>query len=192
MVPFVVLALTYCLTLLWGRAPGRHTSGHGPGAGRREQAADGSPDAPAQTDGRHRQEAGARSARRPRLARIPAALFARRMTVGLILAAAVMAFAYFWPVYTGEVIPFSDWNDRMWNITWRCSASRLPVMRARQHESSCARQHERSRARQHESSCWRPSAGVSRPAAPSCRQPVGPRVGSLALGAPAVITFRPE
>lgn len=31
-------------------------------------------------------------------------LFGRRMAVGLILVAAIMAFAYFWPVYTGEVI----------------------------------------------------------------------------------------
>ncbi|WP_209371614.1 dolichyl-phosphate-mannose--protein mannosyltransferase [Brevibacterium renqingii] len=84
MVPFVVLAVTYCLTLLWGRAPGRQASGH-----------------------------------RPRLARISAALFARRMSVGIILAAAVLAFAYFWPIYTGEVIPFTAWNNRMWNITWR-------------------------------------------------------------------------
>ncbi len=84
MVPFVVLAVTYCLTLLWGRAPGRQAS-----------------------------------RRRPRLARISTALFARRMSVGIILAAAVLAFAYFWPIYTGEVIPFTAWNNRMWNITWR-------------------------------------------------------------------------
>src|SRR5699024_1821671 len=117
--PFVVLALTYCLTLLWGRAPGKHTSGQGPRAGQRGQAADVPLYPPTTTDGRHRQELGARSARRPRIARIPAALFARRMSVGIILAAAVLAFAYFWPIYTGEVIPFSDWNNRMWNITWR-------------------------------------------------------------------------
>ncbi|MCU4299146.1 hypothetical protein D3I60_19060 [Brevibacterium permense] len=52
-------------------------------------------------------------------ARISAALFARRISVGLILVAAILAFAYFWPIYTGEVIPFSAWNNRMWNITWR-------------------------------------------------------------------------
>ena len=86
MVPFVVLALTYCLTLLWGRA----RASAPPGA--------------------HRRRLGRR---------VSGPLVARRLTVGLILAAAVMAFAYFWPVYTGEVIPFSDWNDRMWNITWR-------------------------------------------------------------------------
>ena len=86
MVPFVVLALTYCLTLLWGRA----RASAPPGA--------------------HRRRFGLR---------VSGALVARRLTVGLILAAAVIAFAYFWPVYTGEVIPFSDWNDRIWNITWR-------------------------------------------------------------------------
>src|SRR5699024_5986687 len=89
MVPFVVLALTYCLTLLWGRA----RASAPPGA--------------------HRRRFGLR---------VSGALVARRLTVGLILAAAVIAFAYFWPVYTGEVIPFSDWNDRMWTITWRGSA----------------------------------------------------------------------
>src|SRR5699024_7596975 len=83
MVPFVVLALTYCLTLLWGRAPGKHTSGQGPRAGRRGQAAEVSPDLPTPTDGRHRQELGAGSAVRPRIARVPAALFARRMSVGI-------------------------------------------------------------------------------------------------------------
>ncbi len=31
----------------------------------------------------------------------------------------VLAFAYFWPIYTGEVIPFEAWNNRMWNVTWR-------------------------------------------------------------------------
>ena len=54
-----------------------------------------------------------------RFARISAALFARRLSVGLVLVAAILAFAYFWPIYTGEVIPFSAWNNRMWNITWR-------------------------------------------------------------------------
>lgn len=88
MVPFVVLAVTYCLTLVWGRAPGGGRDSSGPSA-------------------------------KQRFARISAALFARRLSVGLILVAAILAFAYFWPVYTGEVIPFSAWNNRMWNITWR-------------------------------------------------------------------------
>ncbi|WP_233430513.1 MULTISPECIES: phospholipid carrier-dependent glycosyltransferase [Brevibacterium] len=84
MVPFVVLAFTYCLTLIWGRVP----NSRGPiFAGRGT--------------------------------RIPWSLFGRRMSVGLILVAAIMAFAYFWPIYTGEVIPFEAWNNRMWNVTWR-------------------------------------------------------------------------
>ncbi|MGR6091579.1 dolichyl-phosphate-mannose--protein mannosyltransferase [Brevibacterium sp. CSND-B09] len=88
MVPFVVLAVTYCLTLVWGRAPVGGRDSPGPST-------------------------------KQRFARTSAALFARRLSVGLILVAAILAFAYFWPVYTGEVIPFSAWNNRMWNITWR-------------------------------------------------------------------------
>ena len=88
MVPFVVLAVTYCLTLVWGRVPVRGLASPGPST-------------------------------KQRFTRISAALFARRLSVGLILVAAILAFAYFWPVYTGEVIPFSAWNNRMWNITWR-------------------------------------------------------------------------
>lgn len=88
MVPFVVLAVTYCLTLVWGRVPVHGLASPGPST-------------------------------KQRFARISAALFARRLTVGLILVAAILTFAYFWPVYTGEVIPFSAWNNRMWNITWR-------------------------------------------------------------------------
>ncbi len=79
MVPFVVLALTYCLALLWGRAP----------------------------------------AGLPRGRPVPPPLLLRRLGVGLVLVAAIMAFAYFWPIYTGEIIPFESWNSRMWNVTWR-------------------------------------------------------------------------
>ncbi|WP_432789517.1 phospholipid carrier-dependent glycosyltransferase [Brevibacterium sp. K11IcPPYGO002] len=89
MVPFVVLAVTYCLTLVWGRVP----------------AGDG--------------QVAAAPSKKQRFARISAALFARRLSVGIFLVAAILAFAYFWPIYTGEVIPFSAWNNRMWNITWR-------------------------------------------------------------------------
>ncbi|WP_248278955.1 phospholipid carrier-dependent glycosyltransferase [Brevibacterium sp. 'Marine'] len=89
MVPFVVLAVTYCLTLVWGRVPA--------GGG----------------------QVAAAPSKKQRFARISAALFARRLSVGIFLVAAILAFAYFWPIYTGEVIPFSAWNNRMWNITWR-------------------------------------------------------------------------
>ena len=51
--------------------------------------------------------------------RPPWPLLGRRLAVGAVLAAAVLAFAYFWPIYTGEVIPFEAWNNRMWNVTWR-------------------------------------------------------------------------
>ncbi|WP_240812010.1 dolichyl-phosphate-mannose--protein mannosyltransferase [Brevibacterium linens] len=143
MVPFVVLAVTYCLTLVWGRVPvngrapahGRapgggqaNVTGHAaehrgdpPPAGRgpsasASAAADRTPSAPA-ASAADRTPAG--SAAKQRFARISAALFARRLSVGLFLVAAILAFAYFWPIYTGEVIPFSAWNNRMWNITWR-------------------------------------------------------------------------
>ncbi|WP_231938849.1 dolichyl-phosphate-mannose--protein mannosyltransferase [Brevibacterium sandarakinum] len=101
MVPFVVLAFTYCLTLLWGRVPSSAAVVSDP-AGFFDSAPN--PRGPI--------FAG-------RGTRIPWSLFGRRMTVGLILVAAIMAFAYFWPIYTGEVIPFDAWNDRMWNVTWR-------------------------------------------------------------------------
>jgi dolichyl-phosphate-mannose-protein mannosyltransferase len=118
MVPFVVLAVTYCLTLLWGHASGGGGGSAGGAAlGVRTSAAD----QPAE-ESRGSVESGSgnlRSTAKRRFARFSAGLFARRITVGIILAAAVIAFAYFWPIYTGELIPFSAWNNRMWNITWR-------------------------------------------------------------------------
>jgi dolichyl-phosphate-mannose-protein mannosyltransferase len=45
-------------------------------------------------------------------------ILARRLTVGLIVALAVAAFAWFWPIHTGEVIPYEHWRGRMWNPTW--------------------------------------------------------------------------
>jgi dolichyl-phosphate-mannose-protein mannosyltransferase len=46
-----------------------------------------------------------------------------RRTVGSVLvagylAAAVLMTAYFWPVLTGDVIPYDDWNARMWFQAW--------------------------------------------------------------------------
>ena len=108
MVPFVVLAFTYCLTLLWGRVPTADPS----------LLTDPSiPTDPAGSTHFARQPRGPLFAGRG--TRTPWSLFGRRMAVGLILVAAIMAFAYFWPVYTGEVIPFEAWNNRMWNVTWR-------------------------------------------------------------------------
>ena len=133
MVPFVVLAVTYCLTLVWGRAPGGGVgraeggaagsagSGSGGSATGISRAANdaASADTLPSNSSSHSGAAAPAGSRKQRFARISAALFARRLSVGLVLVAAILAFAYFWPIYTGEVIPFSAWNNRMWNITWR-------------------------------------------------------------------------
>ncbi|WP_326957260.1 dolichyl-phosphate-mannose--protein mannosyltransferase [Brevibacterium sp. BRM-1] len=50
--------------------------------------------------------------------RLPAGLMARRLAVGLVLAGAVFAFCFFYPVYTGEVIPYDHWQWRMLNPSW--------------------------------------------------------------------------
>lgn len=46
----------------------------------------------------------------------------RRLTgalvAGGIVAAIVFIFAFYWPVYTAEVIPYKDWQLRMWTPTW--------------------------------------------------------------------------
>lgn len=109
MVPFVVLAFTYCLTLLWGRIPVPKTEAPAPSDGPASTS-----DNPAHPTLTKRLPSFLH-----RGTRIPWQLFARRLSVGLILVAAIMAFAYFWPIYTGEVIPFEAWNNRMWNVTWR-------------------------------------------------------------------------
>ncbi|MGO1441058.1 MAG: phospholipid carrier-dependent glycosyltransferase, partial [Brevibacterium yomogidense] len=51
-------------------------------------------------------------------AEAPMALRTRRLTVGLVLALAVLACAFFWPVWTGTYIPREAWELRMWNPTW--------------------------------------------------------------------------
>ncbi|WP_291795473.1 hypothetical protein [Brevibacterium sp.] len=51
-------------------------------------------------------------------ARPDSALALRRVLVGVVLAAAVMAFAFFWPVWTATWIPREAWELRMWNPTW--------------------------------------------------------------------------
>ncbi|AZT94457.1 dolichyl-phosphate-mannose--protein mannosyltransferase [Brevibacterium aurantiacum] len=111
MVPFVVLAFTYCLTLIWGRVP---TPATATAISSTATSATSTPDA---VPSFAPKPPGLLFAGRG--TRIPWPLFGRRMAVGLILVAAIMAFAYFWPVYTGEVIPFEAWNNRMWNVTWR-------------------------------------------------------------------------
>ncbi|WP_245579751.1 dolichyl-phosphate-mannose--protein mannosyltransferase [Brevibacterium album] len=45
-------------------------------------------------------------------------LVLRRTVVGLVLAGAIMAFAFFWPVWTATWIPREAWEIRMWNPTW--------------------------------------------------------------------------
>ncbi|GAA4660589.1 dolichyl-phosphate-mannose--protein mannosyltransferase [Kineococcus glutinatus] len=46
-----------------------------------------------------------------------------RRRVGAVLAGAVVVacvacFAYFWPVYTAQVVPYGDWSARMWLRSW--------------------------------------------------------------------------
>jgi dolichyl-phosphate-mannose--protein O-mannosyl transferase len=47
----------------------------------------------------------------------------RRRVVGAVAAGsvvvlAVLCFAYFWPIYTAEVIPYAQWHARMWFPSW--------------------------------------------------------------------------
>ena len=46
----------------------------------------------------------------------------RRLTGALIagafIAVVILCFAYFWPIYTGESLPYSDWRARMWLDSW--------------------------------------------------------------------------
>lgn len=37
---------------------------------------------------------------------------------GAIVLAVVVCFAYFYPLYTAQVIPMPDWQDRMWFTSW--------------------------------------------------------------------------
>lgn len=101
MVPFVVLAVTYCLGKLWGDARGAPRLGG-------SAAADRGPGG----DGGALQEPGGG------LAVIGTGLLVRRVVVGVVLAAAVFIFAYFYPVYTGVTIPYDDWRSHMFNPSW--------------------------------------------------------------------------
>lgn len=53
----------------------------------------------------------------------PAGSDERRRTIGAVGAGVLVLlivwnFIYFWPIYTGQTIPISDWQDRMWFDTW--------------------------------------------------------------------------
>ncbi|MBC9956198.1 phospholipid carrier-dependent glycosyltransferase [Yimella sp. cx-51] len=40
------------------------------------------------------------------------------MAVGAIVVACVAMFAFFWPIYTAQVIPYGQWDARMWLPSW--------------------------------------------------------------------------
>ncbi|GAB3645313.1 dolichyl-phosphate-mannose--protein mannosyltransferase [Glycomyces tarimensis] len=46
----------------------------------------------------------------------------RRLTGALIagafIAVVVLCFAYFWPIYTGQALPYEEWRARMWLDSW--------------------------------------------------------------------------
>ena len=42
----------------------------------------------------------------------------RRLAVAAILAAAVLVFAFYYPIWTGTTIPYDSWRMRMLNPTW--------------------------------------------------------------------------
>lgn len=37
---------------------------------------------------------------------------------GGLVAVMIFVFAFYWPVYTAEIIPYDDWRLRMWTPTW--------------------------------------------------------------------------
>ncbi|MCI2239889.1 phospholipid carrier-dependent glycosyltransferase [Paenibacillus sp. TRM 82003] len=52
---------------------------------------------------------------------VEAALRRRRrgaLAAGVVVVACVACFAFFWPVYTGQVVPYEAWQDRMWLPSW--------------------------------------------------------------------------
>ncbi|WP_432534208.1 dolichyl-phosphate-mannose--protein mannosyltransferase [Kineococcus arenarius] len=52
---------------------------------------------------------------------VEAALRRRRrgaLAAGAVVVACVACFAFFWPVYTAQVIPYEAWQDRMWLPSW--------------------------------------------------------------------------
>ena len=37
---------------------------------------------------------------------------------GVLVLLIIWNFIYFWPIYTGQSIPLSSWQNRMWLDTW--------------------------------------------------------------------------
>ena len=40
------------------------------------------------------------------------------LCVGIYLTAVLLVSAYFWPLWTGQVIPYEQWYGHMWIPTW--------------------------------------------------------------------------
>ncbi|HEX5534567.1 MAG TPA: phospholipid carrier-dependent glycosyltransferase [Actinomycetales bacterium] len=40
------------------------------------------------------------------------------VAAGSVVVLAVLCFAYFWPIYSAEVIPYAQWHARMWFPSW--------------------------------------------------------------------------
>ncbi len=85
MVPFVCLAVAYCLQVVWGSGP---------------------------------RSRGALPSGRPLSSPFGDLLFWRRVAVGVYLAAVVGLAAFYYPVWTAEVIPYEAWRLRILNPTW--------------------------------------------------------------------------
>ena len=54
-------------------------------------------------------------------ARVEAALWRRRggaVVAGTVVVLCVACFAFFWPVYTAQVVPYESWSRRMWLPSW--------------------------------------------------------------------------
>ncbi|WP_432511348.1 dolichyl-phosphate-mannose--protein mannosyltransferase [Kineococcus sp. SYSU DK001] len=52
---------------------------------------------------------------------VETALWRRRIgaaVAGAVVVLTVACFAFFWPVYTGQVIPYESWSRRMWLPSW--------------------------------------------------------------------------
>ena len=52
---------------------------------------------------------------------VETALWRRRggaAVAGAVVVLAVACFAFFWPVYTAQVIPYESWSRRMWLPSW--------------------------------------------------------------------------